>query len=192
MKRLVTFALAALTAPSVFAQSSVTLYGILDEGVMFLNNSGGASGGKKISLDSTNGINSSRWGFKGSEDLGGGLQATIKTKRVGDGGVDVVAIKRTEGALIQCKSSTVEDKELGWEGVRDVSAGRASYAARYPGITFSMVAVTNRRFNQAARHQAGVLNVELIEGNHLEEMLALHPMKRGELERFLLAGWGAV
>ncbi|MEQ5842992.1 hypothetical protein N0A02_26410 [Paraburkholderia acidicola] len=38
----------------------------------------------------------------------------------------MVAIKRSEGALIQCKSSTVEDKELGWEGVRDVSAGRAS------------------------------------------------------------------
>lgn len=121
-----------------------------------------------------------------------GYARTIKTKRVGDGGVDVVAIKRSEGALIQCKSSTVEDKELGWEGVRDVAAGRASYAARYPGITFSMVAVTNRRFNQAARHQAGVLNVELIEGDHLAEMLALHPMKRGELERFLLAGWGAV
>lgn len=120
-----------------------------------------------------------------------GYTRTIKTKRVGDGGVDVVAIKRSEGALIQCKSSTIEDKELGWEGVRDVSAGRASYAARYPGINFSMLAVTNRRFNQAARHQAGVLSVELIEGDHLAQMLALHPMKRGELERFLLAGWGA-
>ncbi|MEQ5842993.1 hypothetical protein N0A02_26415 [Paraburkholderia acidicola] len=38
---------------------------------------------------------------------------------------------------------------------------------------------------------AGVLNVELIEGDHLAEMLALHPMKRGELERFLLTGWGS-
>lgn len=57
------------------AQSSVTLYGILDEGVMFLSNAGGASGGRKITLDSTNGISSSRWGLKGIEDLGGGLQA---------------------------------------------------------------------------------------------------------------------
>jgi hypothetical protein len=54
------------------------------------------------------------------------------------------------------------------------------------------VAVTNRRLNQAARHQAGVLNVELIEGNFLAEMLSIHPMARGELEGFLLAGWGAV
>ena len=118
-----------------------------------------------------------------------GYSRTIKTKRVGDGGVDVVAIKRGEGALIQCKSSTVENKELGWEGVKDVSAGSAAYAARYPGIVFSMVAVTNRRFNQAARRQAEILKVTLIEGDQLAEMLARHPMKRGELERFLLASW---
>lgn len=120
-----------------------------------------------------------------------GYVRTIKTKRVGDGGVDVVAIKRNEGALIQCKSSTIENKELGWEGVKDVSAGSAAYAARYPGIAFSMLAVTNRRFNQAARSQASVLKVELIEGHQLAEMLARHPMKRGELERFLLASWDA-
>lgn len=121
-----------------------------------------------------------------------GYSRTIKTKRVGDGGVDVVAIKHNEGALIQCKSSTIENKELGWEGVKDVSAGSAAYAARYPGITFSMIAVTNRSFNQAARRQAGILNVELVEGDELSEKLTMHPMKRGELERFLLASWGGV
>src|ERR1700761_6328585 len=57
------------------AHSKVTLYGILDEGVMFLNNVGGTTGGKKILLDSTSGINGSRFGFTGVEDLGGGLQA---------------------------------------------------------------------------------------------------------------------
>ncbi len=119
-----------------------------------------------------------------------GYSRTIKTKRVGDGGIDVVAIKSNEGALLQCKSSTVENKELGWEGVKDVAAGSVAYAARYPGISFSMLAVTNRRFNNAARSQAGILNVELIEGNQLADMLAHHPMRRGELERFLLASWG--
>ena len=119
-----------------------------------------------------------------------GYTRTIKTKRVGDGGVDVVAIKRNEGALIQCKSSTIENKEHGWEGVKDVSAGSAAYAARYPGITFTMLAVTNRSFNQSARRQAGILNVELVEGDELAEKLKLYPMKRGELERFLLASWG--
>lgn len=119
-----------------------------------------------------------------------GYSRTVKTKRVGDEGVDVVAIKGKEGALIQCKSSTVEGKELGWEGVKDVSAGSTAYAARYPGIAFVLYAVTNRRFNQSARRQAEMLKVELIEGDRLLEMLGRHPMKRGELERFLLASWG--
>lgn len=48
-----------------------------------------------------------------------GHTRTIKTKRVGDGCVDVVAIKRNAGALIQCKSSTIEGRELGWEGGKE-------------------------------------------------------------------------
>lgn len=116
-----------------------------------------------------------------------GYSRTIKTKRVGDGGVDVVAIKHTEGALIQCKSSIVENKELGWEGVKDVFAGSAAYIVRYPGVKFAMLAVTNRRFNQAAKRQAQILKVGLIEGDQLANMLANHPITHGELERFLLA-----
>jgi len=57
------------------AQSQVTLYGIIDEGIMFSSNTGGASGGKRVFLDSLSGIHGSRWGLKGSEDLGGGLSA---------------------------------------------------------------------------------------------------------------------
>src|ERR1700730_9646737 len=60
---------------AAYAQSRVTLYGILDEGVVYQNNTGGATGGKKVSLDSLAGINGSRWGLTGSEDLGGGLRA---------------------------------------------------------------------------------------------------------------------
>jgi predicted porin len=76
------FALAALSAFATLAhaQSSVTLYGIIDEGVQFTNNQknvvGGTNvGGRQVTLDSTNGINGSRWGLKGAEDLGGGLKA---------------------------------------------------------------------------------------------------------------------
>ncbi|WP_175839130.1 porin [Burkholderia anthina] len=54
------------------AQSSVTLYGVIDEGVMFQNNN---EGGKRVFLDSLSGIFGSRWGMTGTEDLGGGLKA---------------------------------------------------------------------------------------------------------------------
>ena len=62
-------------------------------------------------------------------------------------------------------------------------------AARFPGIKFTMVAVTNQRFNGNARHKAALLHVELVEKVQLEELLSKHSIKRGELERFLLSGW---
>jgi len=120
-----------------------------------------------------------------------GYTRTIKTQRVGDGGVDVIAIKGSEGVAIQCKSSTIQGRGHGWEAVKDVSAGVASYAKRYAGVKFAMVAVTNQRFNSTARQQAQVLGVELIEGEDLEALIAQHPMKRGELERFLISGWSS-
>ncbi len=66
-------ALAALTAfaGAASAQSSVTLFGIVD--VALTSQTNGSAGTVK-SL-STDGINSSRIGFRGIEDLGGGLRA---------------------------------------------------------------------------------------------------------------------
>jgi predicted porin len=69
-------ALAVLTAASgaAFAQSSVTLYGKVDLGLVV---DSGSSAGKSIRLSSgvTGG---SRIGFKGVEDLGGGLKAAFQ------------------------------------------------------------------------------------------------------------------
>lgn len=118
-----------------------------------------------------------------------GYTQTIKTPRVGDGGIDVVAIRGLEGVVIQCKSSSVDGKELGWDAVKDVAAGVGAYRQRYPGVEFSMVAATNQRFNGTARQQAEILKVELVDGIDLEQLLARHPMKRGELERYFLASW---
>ncbi len=79
-KSLLTMAVLGACATAAHAQSSVTLYGIIDEGVQFNSNAknvvnGVNVGGRQVTLDSTNGINGSRWGMKGAEDLGGGLQA---------------------------------------------------------------------------------------------------------------------
>jgi predicted porin len=64
-------ALAALTAfaGAASAQSSVTLFGILDAGVTRIS-----SGGKSVVGLTNSGYNSSRLGVRGVEDLGGGLQ----------------------------------------------------------------------------------------------------------------------
>ncbi|MGF6903573.1 porin [Paraburkholderia sp. GAS348] len=69
--------ISALIASSAFAESSVTLYGIIDEGIDYTNNSGGHSIWHM--QDGTyDGVYGSRWGLSGSEDLGGGLSAVFK------------------------------------------------------------------------------------------------------------------
>lgn len=42
-----------------------------------------------------------------------GYARTVRTPHRGDGGVDVVAISGKTGVLIQCKSSSVDGRELG-------------------------------------------------------------------------------
>jgi len=65
-------ALAALTAfaGAASAQSSVTLFGIVDVNARVTKN-----GSDTVYTQSQDGINSSRLGFRGVEDLGGGLRA---------------------------------------------------------------------------------------------------------------------
>ena len=68
MKRnIVLAALATLTAGTAMAQSSVTLYGRVNETVERIKN-----GGEKVTKLNDN---TSFWGLKGVEDLGGGLRS---------------------------------------------------------------------------------------------------------------------
>lgn len=72
MKHIATAAaLLALAAGTASAQSSVTLFGIVDVNVRNVDNSGVGSN----STLNNNGLSSSRFGFRGVEDLGGGLKA---------------------------------------------------------------------------------------------------------------------
>ncbi|BBO60294.1 porin [Mycoavidus sp. B2-EB] len=71
-------ALAALGAfaGAAHAQSSVTLYGVIDAGVDYVSSAqqNATTGGKQIAL--TSGVmQGSRWGVRGTENLGGGLKA---------------------------------------------------------------------------------------------------------------------
>jgi predicted porin len=59
-------------SPTSYAQSSVTLYGKLDAGLGFVKTNTGNQYGLFAG-----GMFGDRWGFKGSEDLGGGLAAVF-------------------------------------------------------------------------------------------------------------------
>ncbi|WP_116135158.1 porin [Trinickia diaoshuihuensis] len=63
---------ASLAAGSAHAQSTVTLYGIVDVGIEHIDNT--TAGGGQTREVSGN-LSGSRWGMRGNEDLGGGLKA---------------------------------------------------------------------------------------------------------------------
>jgi general bacterial porin, GBP family len=65
---------AAGFAPMAHAQSSVTLYGIIDAGLSYTNNQGGHS---NVQAGSGT-VTGSHWGFHGREDLGGGTAAIFQ------------------------------------------------------------------------------------------------------------------
>lgn len=75
MKKIV-FAVAILGASAGFAQAqtNVTIYGIVDAAVRYDTNET-ATGGHKLQMGGGGPLSGSRIGFKGTEDLGGGLSA---------------------------------------------------------------------------------------------------------------------
>ncbi|REE21395.1 putative porin [Paraburkholderia sp. BL27I4N3] len=79
---------AAFAAPAL-AQTSVTLYGVLDEGINYTNNVGR---GHVYELASGF-AQGSRWGLKGAEDLGGGLKAIFQLEN----GFDVSSGRLNQG-----------------------------------------------------------------------------------------------
>lgn len=88
-------ALAVLAASgAAMAQSSVTLYGIAD---VWVGSTKSGVNAKSVTQMGSGGFNGSRYGFKGSEDLGGGLKAVFKLEQgfdISTGGANPGAFNR--------------------------------------------------------------------------------------------------
>lgn len=69
-------ALLAASAQSAFAQSSVTLYGLVDTALRYQTNANSNNDGLVEMREGV--VTPSRWGLKGTEDLGGGTSAIFK------------------------------------------------------------------------------------------------------------------
>ncbi|MGF6505688.1 porin [Paraburkholderia sp. 32] len=76
------------------AQSSVTLYGVLDESVQYVNNAT-PHGGSLVQMFGGN-LQGNRFGLKGTEDLGGGLKAIFQLEN----GFDINSGKLGQGGLM--------------------------------------------------------------------------------------------
>jgi predicted porin len=68
---LIVAAAAATFVPLAHAQSSVTLYGVIDSSISYTSN----VDGKKRWMLGNGAVDQSHWGLRGAEDLGGGLKA---------------------------------------------------------------------------------------------------------------------
>lgn len=75
MKNLMLAPLALFIAASASAQSSVTLFGVVDVGISHGTASGAGSSSRTSLING--GVNASRLGFRGKEDLGGGMAASF-------------------------------------------------------------------------------------------------------------------
>lgn len=105
MKKTV-LALAAIAASSAaFAQSSVTLYGVVDASFESIK------GDKSYTRVSSDNLNTTRLGFKGTEDLGGGLKANFNLES---------GVKTDTGAF---GDSARAFNRAAWVGVSSVDAG---------------------------------------------------------------------
>lgn len=75
-KSALTLTMGTLLAGTAYGQSSVTLYGIVDQSIRYTNNSNASNDGL---FQLTNGaITNSRWGLKGAEALGNNLKAIFQ------------------------------------------------------------------------------------------------------------------
>lgn len=154
-------ALGSLFAFSVaaHAQSSVTLYGLVDVGIVYNNN---AAGHSQYMMSSGN-IQGSRWGLRGTEDLGGGL----KTLFVLENGFNVGTGKLGQGgdlfgrqAYVGLSSATVGTVTFGrqydsiadFTGVFEVADQWSPYFGAHPGDLDNMN--NTNRVNNAIKYKS--------------------------------------
>jgi predicted porin len=149
MKKTIT-ALAVLSAcmTTASAQSNVTIYGLVDAGVAYVTNDKPA--GNKTSVDAGQ-LQTSRWGFRGVEDLGNGLKARfgLEGTLFNDTGAAGVATGTPTTTSLFDREATVGlggsfgSVDLGRQNILGIgSVGLAdpmgiSFAATNPNVLFS-------------------------------------------------------
>ncbi|MCX4160920.1 MULTISPECIES: porin [Paraburkholderia] len=122
------------------AQSSVTLYGVIDagiryetHGVSYDGNGTPVSTGRQISMINGGGLAESYWGLKGQEDLGGGMQALFDVESHFDPGSGSVTPYGSENffqtSYVGLLSPTLGQLTLGRQYNVGLESAAISYAS---------------------------------------------------------------
>ncbi|MDN7179163.1 porin [Caballeronia sp. SEWSISQ10-4 2] len=146
------------------AQSTVTLYGIIDAGFVYNNN----SGGQKLYATSAGNLQGDRWGLRGKEDLGGGLTAlfvlengfNVFTGKLNQGG-DEFGRQAYVGLSSQYGTVTLGrqyDSVVDYTGALEAGSQWASYYGAHPGDLDNMNNSnrTNNSIKYASANYSGI------------------------------------
>ncbi len=127
-KTLIVAAVSASFATAASAQSSVTLYGIIDAGFTYVNNVQNTGPGPDRQVSnfgmSSGNLQGSRWGLRGQEDLGGGMKAIFALEN----GFDITNGRR---------SSQGGRKEFGRQafvGISSANMGTVTLGRQYDSV----------------------------------------------------------
>jgi predicted porin len=156
-KSLLALAALGVFAGAAHAQSSVTLYGIIDAGFAYNNN----SNGQKLYAMNSGNLQGSRWGLRGTEDLGGGLKAifvlengfNVFNGRLGQGGAEFgrqayVGLGSTQFGTVTLGRQY--DSVVDYTGAFEVGSQWASYFGAHPGDLDNMN--NSNRVNNAVKY----------------------------------------
>lgn len=135
-KQMISLAIGCAVVMPALAQTSFTLYGIADVGVLHNSDKGGVS---STELRSGNQL-SSRYGFRGGEDLGGGLNAIFNLE---------AGINMDTGAA---SSATTVFNRQSWVGLSSTNFGQVTMGLQLSSISDLLVSWANAPYfgSQAA------------------------------------------
>jgi general bacterial porin, GBP family len=138
-KTLIVAAVAASFATAASAQSSVTLYGLIDAGFTYVNNeaaSNVAKGSAAAFRLSSGNINGSRWGLRGSEDLGGGMKAIFTLES---------GFSMGNGTALQTQNGNSSGTEFGrqaFAGISSAQFGAVTLGRQYDSLVDYLAPMT--------------------------------------------------
>jgi len=131
-KKIIALAVAGLVSGAAFAQTNVTVYGVVDAYAV----SGSAKGATKDSFDGINagGLSGSRLGFKGTEDLGNGLKGVFVFEF---GTLDTTANAATNAATQATVSNGMDTWRQSYVGLTGGFGTAVAGRLQNPGYDFA-------------------------------------------------------
>ncbi|MET0858879.1 MAG: porin [Telluria sp.] len=145
----IAMAVMATLSGAAMAQSNVTVYGSIDGGLRNLTDSN-AAGDSVLTMGSNGTFRSNRLGFKGDEDIGGGMRINFMLEAGFNSGTG--ALNNTNGVLFQREAHVGIGGRLGTVDVgRQYTVAYKTALAfdpftyRYPSITYALSATAGTR-----------------------------------------------